>query len=65
MAEILVQMKHVLKIANTGQAFSESLRTHVRNLSVEKHPILQDPIYVPNLTTKQCKEAMDVVLEDI
>lgn len=58
MAEILVQMENVLKIANTSQALSMFLLTHVGNLSGENRSILQVPIYVQNVTIEQCNEAM-------
>lgn len=50
MAEILVQMESVLNIVNNVQELSESLRTHVRNISWSNLPVLKVPIKVPQLT---------------
>lgn len=54
MEEILIQMKNVLNIENTGNSLSESLLTHVSGIARENRPILQLPIDVPAMTKKKC-----------
>lgn len=54
----------MLSTANTGHSLLYSLRPHFSNLSEENSPILQVLIDVPNLTTEQVNEDMDVVPED-
>lgn len=58
-------MDNVLNISNTGQALSDSLRTHVGNLDEENFRIFPAPSDVLESATEQCNEAMDVVPEDI
>lgn len=55
----------VLKISNTGQEFSESLRTHVDGLAIENCRILQPTNEIPHLTKQQCGKARVAVPEDI
>lgn len=65
MVNIKLQMENVLKISNTKQALSKSLRTQVNGLTGEKRPIIQPQIEVLDLTKQQCDEARDVVPEGI